>query len=177
MRWIIPAAALHFAPHVGNTSFIAVHMDGLGHAALWTGWAIAGGVTLEIILMGYSARILSVLGAERLLLISVILSVPRWFLMTLMTSPILIVLVSTIHGITFGMFWIAGVALMSERAPTEVTTSAQGLLALAVGGFGSSLGVMGASWIVTTWDTSVMYVVATLCASLGLFFAFMAVRR
>jgi PPP family 3-phenylpropionic acid transporter len=177
VRWIIPAAALHFAPHVGNTSFIAVHMDGLGHAALWTGWAIAGGVTLEIVLMGYSARILSVLGAERLLLISVILSVPRWFLMTLMTSPILIVLVNTIHGITFGMFWIAGVALMSERAPSQVMTSAQGLLALAVGGFGSSLGVMGASWIVTTWDTSVMYVVATICSSMGLFFSYMAVRR
>ena len=177
VRWIIPGAALHFAPHVGNTSFIAVHIDGLGHAAIWTGWAIAVGVALEIMLMGFSARILSTFGAERVLLCAMVLAIPRWFLMTILTSPLLIVIVNTVHGITFGMFWIAGVALMSERAPPAVTTSAQGLLGLAVGGFGSSLGVMGASWIVTNWDTSVMYMASTACGMISVVFAFMAVRR
>jgi len=177
VRWIIPAAAFHFAPHVGNTSFIAVHIDGLGHGAMWTGWAIAGGLALEIFLMGLSARILSVMGAERLLLLSMVLAIPRWALMTVIVSPWLIVLVNTIHGITFGMFWIAGVTLMNQRAPAEVTTSAQGLFSLAVGGIGSTVGVMGASWIVTNWDTTIMYSASTVCGMLGLLFALMAVRR
>ena len=85
--------------------------------------------------------------------------------------------VNTVHGITFGLFWISGVALMSARAPAEVATSGQGLLALAVGGFGSSLGVMGASWIATTWDTTTMYYAATGSGLLGLFCGLMAVRR
>jgi len=92
-------------------------------------------------------------------------------------SPWLIVLVNMIHGVTFGMFWIASVALMSHRAPAEVATSAQGLLALAVGGIGSSLGVMGASWIVMTWDTTVMYQAAAVSAAVGIICALMAVRR
>ena len=177
VRWMIPAAALHFAPHVGNTSFIAVHMDGLGHAALWTGLAIAGGVTLEIVLMGYSASLLKWLGVERLLVAAMALAIPRWALMIFLTSPVAIVAVNMVHGITFGMFWIAGVALMSDRAPERVATSAQGLLALAVGGIGSSLGILGASWLVTTWDTTVMYTVATAVAVAGTASALMAVRR
>ena len=177
VRWMIPAAALHFAPHVGNTSFIAVHIDGLGHAALWTGLAIAAGVTLEVWLMGHSARLLNRFGPERMLILAMILAVPRWALMTVVTDPVAIVLVNTVHGITFGLFWISGVALMSARAPAEVATSGQGLLALAVGGFGSSLGVMGASWITTTWDTTTMYYAATGSGLLGLACGLMAVRR
>ena len=173
---MIPAAALHFAPHVGNTSFIAVHMNGLGMMALWTSAAIAGGIVLEVYLMGISGRVLARIRPEHVLLASVALAIPRWALMAILTEPLFIVLVNVLHGITFGMFWIAGVALMSERAPPEVATSAQGLLALAVGGIGSSMGVMGASWIATTWGTVAMYHVATLVGILALACAALAVR-
>lgn len=176
VRWMIPAAALHFAPHVGNTSFIAVHMDGLGLAALWTSAAIAGGIILEVWLMGRSGRILTRFRAEHVLLFSIALAIPRWALMIVVQEPVAIVAINAVHGITFGMFWIAGVAMMSERAPAEVATSAQGLLAVAVGGIGSSLGVMGASWIVTTWSTIVMYKAGTALGVVALMCTVMAVR-
>ena len=176
VRWMIPAAALHFAPHVGNTSFIAVHMNGMGMVALWTSAAIAGGIVLEVYLMGISGRVLARIRPEHVLLASVALAIPRWALMAILTEPLFIVLVNVLHGITFGMFWIAGVALMSERAPPEVATSAQGLLALAVGGIGSSMGVMSASWIATTWGTVAMYHVATVVGILALACAALAVR-
>jgi MFS transporter, PPP family, 3-phenylpropionic acid transporter len=176
VRWMIPAAALHFAPHVANTSFIAVHIDGLGHGAVWTGWAIAGGVTFEILLMGWSRSVISRVGADRLLLLSMFLAIPRWVLMMVVSDPVGIVLVNTIHGITFGMFWIASVALMNARAPVHVATSAQGLLALAVGGLGSSLGVIGASWIVTTWDTQMMYQVSIVTGMMACVCGLKAVR-
>jgi len=176
VRWMIPAAALHFAPHVANTSFIAVHMDGLGHGAVWTGWAIAGGVTFEIVLMGWSRSVIQRVGVERLLLISMFLAIPRWILMLVVTDPVGIVLVNTIHGISFGMFWIASVAMMNARAPAHIATSAQGLLALAVGGIGSSLGVTSASWIVSTWDTTIMYQAAIGTASIAFLCGLRAVR-
>ena len=81
VRWMIPAAAFHFAPHLGNTSFIAVHVDELGLNAIWAGWAIAGGVTIEVILMGKSRNLLDKFGAERLFLIAIGLAIPRWGLM------------------------------------------------------------------------------------------------
>lgn len=176
VRWMIPAAAFHFAPHVGNTSFIAVHLNAMGVVALWTSAAIAGGIVLEVFLMGRSQRILARIPAEHLLLGSIALAIPRWVLMAVLTDPVLIVLVNTVHGITFGMFWISGVALMNDRAPAAVSTSAQGLLALAVGGFGSSLGVMGASSIATTWGTVPMYYAATITAVLAFVCAVMAVK-
>jgi MFS transporter, PPP family, 3-phenylpropionic acid transporter len=177
VRWMIPAAALHFAPHVGNTSFLAVHIDGLGHGAMWTGAAVASGIVLEVYLMGISARILKRISAERILLLAMALAVPRWMLMTTLITPWIIVVVNMVHGVTFGLFWIASVALMSARAPAAVLTSAQGLLGLAVGGIGSTLGVMGASWISTQWDTTVMYQVATVSGLMGLACAAIAVRK
>jgi MFS family permease len=104
------------------------------------------------------------------------LAIPRWVLMMVVSDPVGIVLVNTIHGITFGMFWIASVALMNARAPVHVATSAQGLLALAVGGIGSSLGVIGASWIVTTWDTGMMYQVSIVTGILACVCGLKAVR-
>ncbi len=95
----------------------------------------------------------------------------------MVTGPIAIVLVNAVHGITFGLFWIAGVALMSARAPQEVTTSAQALFALAVGGFGSTLGVVGASWVVTNWGTAVMYEAAGAVGLMAFLCAAMAVRK
>ena len=108
----------------------------------WTGLAIAGGVILEIFLMGHSASMLGNFGVERLLVGAV-----TWSPLGARDDlhPVAIVAVNTVHGITFGMFWIAGVALMNDRAPDRVATSAQGLLALAVGGIGSSLGILGAA--------------------------------
>jgi PPP family 3-phenylpropionic acid transporter len=177
VRWMILAAAFHFAPHVGNTTFLAVHIDGLGHGAMWTGAAVAAGVIVEVLLMGMSARILGRFSAKHLLLVAMGLAIPRWALMVTLTSPWLIVALNMVHGITFGVFWLAAVALMSAKAPAEVATSGQGLLALAVGGFGSAMGVMGASWIAGTWDTTVMYQVATVSGVIALFCAVMAVRE
>ncbi|MGB0641343.1 MAG: MFS transporter, partial [Myxococcota bacterium] len=175
--WLMAGAALHFAPHVGNTSFIAVHIDGLGHGAVWTGVAIAGGVTLEILLMGKSQIILDRIGSRRLLLIAVGLSIPRWILMCMVTAPLAIVAVNVLHGITFGLFWIAGVALIGEKAPAKIATSALGVFAAAVGGVGSTLGTVGSSVIEEQWGTIAIYQFATVCALLGLVCFIMAVRK
>ena len=133
-----PQGGVPLAPHLGNTSFIAVHADGLGLDAIWPDGR-SREVTIEVLLMGKSRALLERLGAERLFF-AIGLAIPRWVLMTMVTGPIAIVLVNAVHGIIFGLFWIAGVALMSARSPPEVTTSAQALFALAVGGFGSTLG-------------------------------------
>ena len=175
--WLMAGAAFHFAPHVGNTSFMAVHIDNLGHGAVWTGVAIAAGVTLEVLLMGRSRVILDRIGSRRLLLFAVSMSIPRWILMCLVTDPLAIVGVNVLHGITFGLFWIAGVALIGEKAPERIATSALGLFAAAVGGVGSTIGMVGSSVVEELWGTIAIYQLSAVCAVVGLVCSIMAVRK
>jgi hypothetical protein len=60
------------------------------------------------------------------------------------------------------------VALISRRAPPEVATSAQGLLAAAVGGVGSAIGMIGSSKIVELGTTTDIYHAAQVVSLLAL---------
>ena len=48
--------------------------------------------------------------------------------MTLVSAPIAIMLTRGLHGLSFGLFWISVVALVSMRSPSEAPASGQALL-------------------------------------------------
>jgi PPP family 3-phenylpropionic acid transporter len=107
-----------------------------------------------------------------LFLVATLVGMARWLAMEQTTSGELLVGLQGLHGVSFGLFWIAGVAIMNRRAPSEVAISAQGLLAVAVGGVGSAIGTMGGSWIVTEMTTTDLFVGAqalSIVAILGAF--------
>ena len=77
----------------------------------------------------------------------------RWLLMFHAVHPVWLIGLQALHGITFGAFWLAAVAMVSKRAPDEIATSAQGLLSASVGGMGAALGMVGGSIVVEYWST------------------------
>lgn len=170
--WVLLVAALHFGAHVGITAFLAVHLDSLGYGAAWTGTALALGVGIEVWVMTVAHRLLRRWDPTTLFLVATLVGMARWLAMEQTTSGELLVGLQGLHGVSFGLFWIAGVAIMNRRAPSEVAISAQGLLAVAVGGVGSAIGTMGGSWIVTEMTTTDLFVGAqalSIVAILGAF--------
>lgn len=171
LKWILTCAALHFSAHVATTSFLAVHMTAMGLSETWTGVALALGVAVEIALMSHAKRFLDEFGAGNVLVFATTLAIGRWLLTALATEGWQLVLLQGLHGLTFGAFWLAAVAMVARRAPASITTSAQGLLSAAVGGVGSFIGLMGASLISEQTDTRMIFwcgaivaTVASLCA-------------
>lgn len=158
--FVLVAAALHFSAHVGSTSFLAVHFDALGYGTVWPGVALALGVAVEVGVMSQARRILERWQPAVILVAVVAIAIVRWWGMSQTTNGWVLVALQGLHGITFGAFWIASVALVSQRAPAEVSTSAQGLLAAAVGGVGSAMGMIGSSLIIDAGSTSDIYIAA-----------------
>jgi PPP family 3-phenylpropionic acid transporter len=150
---VLIASALHFSAHIAATSFMAVHMDALGMATTWAGIALAFGVGVEVWIMSKAARLFAWLTPERAFFAAVVLALPRWLLTAITPSALGLVLLQGLHGFTFGAFWLAGVAIVSKRAPPEVAASAQGLFAASVGGVGALLGMVGGSFVVDTSPT------------------------
>jgi PPP family 3-phenylpropionic acid transporter len=166
--FVLAAAALHFSAHVGSTSFLAVHFDALGYGTIWPGMALALGVAVEIVVMSHARKLLERWQPAVVLVAVVGIAWFRWWGMSVTTEGWGLVLLQGLHGITFGAFWIAGVALISRRAPPEVATSAQGLLAAAVGGVGSAIGMIGSSKIVELGTTTDIYHAAQVVSLLAL---------
>lgn len=162
------AASLHFSVHVATTSFLAVHLEALGHATTWTGGALAFGVAVEVGVMATARWWLGRFGPRRLFLLALALALPRWGAMALVSDPVAIVAVQGLHGLTFGLFWLTGVALFAGRARPEVAHSAQAVFAAAVGGVGALLGMVGGSLLVDAEGTWAIFHAGVLLAGLAL---------
>ena len=146
--WFLLGAALHFLSHAGGSAFLAVHVSALGLSPAWTGIALAAGVTVEIAVMASAPWLLSRFSTRTVLLVAVALAIPRWVLNAVVSAPLGVVAIQTLHGITFGAWWVAAVAQMGKWSAPEVRTSAQGLMGAASAGVGNLAGMIGGSWLI-----------------------------
>ncbi len=164
---ILVAGGLHFSAHVAASSFLSVHMAALGLSTQWTGIALAAGVVVEIVVMSASQRLLGRFGAAVLLQGALVIAIFRWIGMTQVTSGAAMVALQATHGITFGAFWLASVALVDARAPASVRSSGQAVLSAAVAGAGALVGMVGGSMVVSATDTWMLFAVAVVMAVLA----------
>ena len=161
------AAALHFGAHAASGTFLAIHIQSLGIETIWTGISISAGVSLEILLLAKSRTIMNRFSATTLFLSATMLANLRWIGMHYADSGWEIMLCQLSHGITFGLFWIAAISIVSERSPASAPATGQGLLAAAVGGVGSGGGVWLADLAVRVESTRLIYVSAAVAAWLA----------
>ena len=175
MRWLLVGAALHYAPHSIYDTWFTLHVEDLGLRPALAGVAVALGVAVEVIVLGKSQALLARFGAERLFVASALLAIPRWLLTAWATAPWLVIGLQASHGFTFGAFWVSAVALVSRRAPAQLTNSAQGLLGAAVGGVGAALGA-SAGAVIGPYGSSALFVLAAIIAILSLGVQLLATR-
>jgi len=161
------AAALHFGAHAASGTFLAIHIDSLQIETIWTGVSIAAGVSLEIILLAKSRQIMNHFSATSLFLTATIVACARWIGMHFADTGWEILLCQLTHGVTFGLFWIAAISIVSDRSPDRAPATGQGLLAAAVGGIGSGGGVWLADLAVRLQSTRLIYVGAAVSAWLA----------
>jgi PPP family 3-phenylpropionic acid transporter len=139
--WWIFFAAIVFGQMAtaAYDSGFTLHLAQLGFRGRFVGVAWATGVAAEIGLMALSSRILARIGAARLLTLSLATAVVRWTLLARVTSATAILCLQPLHGVTFGLFWVASVTLVRDRG-LGAPTAAQGLFAAALG-LGSLVGM------------------------------------
>lgn len=132
--WWILFAAIGFGQlaTAAYDSGFTLHLARLGFRGRFVGTAWAVGVAAEIGLMALSSRILRRVGAAQLLTLSFATAVIRWSLLARVSSATAILCLQPLHGVTFGLFWVASVTLVRDRG-AAAPTAAQGLLAAALG--------------------------------------------
>ncbi len=144
-------------------TFFSVHVRALGLSPTVTSNAVFVGVSVEVAVMAAGRRILARVGRGRALVIAALSAIPRWILTAYLIDPTALALVQGLHGISFALFWIAGVEEVARRAEVagagklDISASAQSLWAAGTYGFGALVGALGAGAIRQVWGTAAVF--------------------
>lgn len=164
---LMAVSALHFAGHAGYDAYFTTHIASLGLTPTWAGAGIAGGVAVEVGVMMAAPRLLTRFGDEALVGAAVALAIPRW-LLTAALPGAWVVPLQAVHGLTFGLYWVGGIALVGRRAPPELRNSAIAAFGASAGGVGAALGNTVGGLLVEGPGPRAVYVAAagSACAAL-----------
>ena len=120
-------------------SYLFPYMAELGASESMMGIASAVATLTEIPVFFFGNRLVKKFGSYSLLLLALVMFGIRGVLYGLVSTPLMVLLVQLFGGMIFPILWVAGVSYADEHAPSNLKSSAQGLLGSMMFGFGSAV--------------------------------------
>lgn len=162
---------------VGN--FFPLHIAAIGGDASVIGIAGAIGALSELPILYNSDKVLRRMGGLWAgMATGVAVYAVRWWLLSLMTSPALIMALQLSHSISFGLYLISSVAYADSLAPEGLAATAQSLLVAASFGLGAMIGSLGGGVLYANVGAATLFQIAGIVnvLALGLLF-WIRIRR
>jgi PPP family 3-phenylpropionic acid transporter len=132
LRLILLAGALHWACMAPYNVFFGVFLRDLGLEPVWWGVAYAVGVTAEMLVLLTFHRMHARFSLDTLLAAAFVASALRWVGNAVLRAPAPLIALQALHGMTFGMFWSAAIALVASTVPPKLRATGQALLVMAI---------------------------------------------
>ena len=148
--------------------FIGRHVETLGLSSTIIGTIAVVGVGVEVGVMAISPWLLQRVAPSRLLVVALLASVPRWLGTAWSTEAVPLVAYQALHGLSFGLFWVAADPAFAKHAPPSVARSAQSLLTATAFGIGPLLSLPLAWWTLASAPPAALYEVGAVASALGL---------
>lgn len=120
----------------------AVHVHELGLPDRMVGISMALGASCEIAVMAVTGRALRRWGERAVLGVAFGAGVLRWLICAGVTSELPLVLAQSLHGLSFGAFYVAAIAALTRLVPPELRATGQGVFIAVVFGFGGGVGTL-----------------------------------
>lgn len=109
------------------SNFLGLYIIQLGGRAGEVGMAWAIGATVELPVVFFGRHLLDRFGRRGVLILALSAFALRWFLMSLATTPGMILTIQLMHGVSLGAYLVAGVPYVGELAPEGLGTTALGV--------------------------------------------------
>ena len=129
---LLLAGALHWACMTPYNVFLGVFLRDLGLPPVAWGLAYSIGVVAEMLVLLYFHRLQARFSLDALLAAAFIASALRWLAIARVRSPVALILLQSLHGMTFGMFWSAAIALIAATVPPQLRATGQALLVMSI---------------------------------------------
>ena len=122
-------AALINASHAVFNTFGILLWTQQGLSETVSSLAVSAGVVAEVILMWRFKSLTQDISARALLIFAALCGVVRWSVLAIEPSLPLLIAVQLLHGVTFGMMYLAGASFISRRVPESDAARGQAMLA------------------------------------------------
>ncbi|RAL23543.1 hypothetical protein DL240_05120 [Lujinxingia litoralis] len=137
---IFAIAALHWASQMPYNLFLVFLCEERDFPAWSPGLAVGFGIAAEIGAFALAPRIFRRFAPLPLFALSIALTAGRWFISgTTLSLPVLLT-VQLIHGVSYGVFYVAMMEILDRRVPPAVRATGQAALYLVIFGLGGALG-------------------------------------
>jgi MFS transporter, PPP family, 3-phenylpropionic acid transporter len=127
-------AALGQSSHAMLYTSSSLHWTSLGFNSFDISLLWVAAVSAEVLLLGFSNRMLEVLGPSRLLLLGLSGGVLRWVMMASFSSYGLLLASQMLHGLTFASAHLGAMHFIRLMVPPNFRNRAQGLYSALSGG-------------------------------------------
>ncbi|NIP51726.1 MAG: MFS transporter [Phycisphaerae bacterium] len=141
-RWVLFLVAA-FAGGMGMAAYnnyLFPYMMELGASETTMGLALTVGMFSEIPILFFGNRLIKFFKSYGLLMLAMGITGLRMLLFATIETPVLVLFVQLLNGLTFPAMWVAGVTYTDENAPAGMSATAQGLFGAMVMGFGAAVG-------------------------------------
>ena len=150
-RALLLVGTVHWMALAPYNAFFGLFLRGRNLPPAVGGAAFATGVVAEgLVLYGFTA-LRRRFRLETLLAISFGATVARWILTWQTWSPAWLIVLQALHGLTFGLFWITGMALLNEIVPKALRATGQAVYLMAIFGVGSLVGYHATGLTLDVW--------------------------
>ncbi len=141
LRVLLVVSGMHWACCAPYHLFYGVFVREHGLPAKLTGLGSALGVAAEVCVLFGAHLVESRASPRTLLSLAFAATSLRWSLLARADSPLGIVGLQVLHGLTFGLFWVTAVRSLSLYVPTRLRATGQALFGAVVFGAGNALGL------------------------------------
>ena len=153
---IIIGAALSL---VESLLFVAMERTMNGSSPVLAGASVLVSVLFELPIFHIAPTLITKLGTKKMLLIANLAWIIRALGYATFSSAWIVLILEILHGVTFGLFFSAGVHVCVREAPPGLESTMQSLLDMTFSGFGVALGTIGGGYLFDSIGTSTTFLV------------------
>jgi PPP family 3-phenylpropionic acid transporter len=140
VAFFLVVVVFYQAAHSLSYAFQSVLMVGMGADMRLVAFSYSLAALLELPVFFAANRLITRFGEVRLIVFAAAVQAVRWLLVWGAGDPTQIILISTLHSVTFGVFYAASISYMNKHAGLHLKASAQTLFALVYFGVASMTG-------------------------------------
>lgn len=140
LRVLLVAAALHWACAAPYHSFFGIFLRDRQFSPAVVGLAFSIGVAAEAVAFFAFRSIRRIAELETILAVVMAASALRWVVTALVNSATVLVLMQSLHGLTYGLFWAASVSYVVSAVPARLRATGQTVFTASVFGVGAIAG-------------------------------------
>ncbi len=151
----------------GMYAFLSVYLTGMRASASLIGSVSSVGALTEVPVMLFSAFLVRRLGLRKMLVTAYAVFGLRMLLYGLMPAPGWSLPITLTHGLTFGLFWVAGVIYINELTPENLRSTSQTLF-FAIINLAGVIGAPAGGWVLDNLGGGVLFQMYAVLCALGL---------